>query len=359
MPKKREKAAAKANTTAEAEKSTVPKAAGAKKKSAAKTNALIYLMAIVILLGGVGVFMYPTISNYFAEKNQVAAVATYDENLKKQSDAEIAAEMEKARIYNENLAGDPVHDPFVPGSGYALPGNYEEILNVDGNGMMGYIEIPKIAVKIPIYHTSTEEVLQKGVGHIESTALPIGGSGTHAVLTGHRGLPSAELFTRLDELEIGDCFYIHVLNEIHAYKICEVNVVLPTELENLVAEPGKDFITLVTCTPYGVNTHRMLVKGERTEYNAEQAAQEKETYKYSKLKAFISKYRYYLIGIAIAGGIGLIIFIISLIKKIKDKKDKKQQAKENEAARGKENTNGEKNEKGKSAKKKIGKKRQR
>ncbi len=356
MPKKRKKAAAEAQPPAEAAESSAQKVTNAKKKSAAKTNALIYLIAIIILLGGVGVFMYPTISNYFAEKNQVAAVATYDENLKKQSDEEIAAELEKAKTYNENLAGDPVHDPFVPGSGYALPGNYEEILNVDGNGMMGYIEIPKIAVKIPIYHSSTEEVLQKGVGHIESTALPIGGSGTHAVLTGHRGLPSAELFTRLDELEIGDSFYIHVLNEIHAYKVCEVNVVLPTELENLVAEPGKDYITLVTCTPYGVNSHRMLVKGERTEYNADEAAQEKETYKYSKFKAFLSKYRYYLIGIAIAGGIGLIIFIISLIKRIKDKK---KQTKESKSEKGKGNTNGEKNEKGKSAKKKIGKKRQR
>lgn len=353
MPKKRRKTEAELQATSQAAENS------AKKKSAAKTNALIYLIAIIILLGGVGIFMYPTISNYFAEKNQVAAVATYDENLKKQSDEEIAAEMEKAKIYNENLAGDPVHDPFVPGSGYALPGNYEEILNVDGNGMMGYIEIPKIAVRIPIYHTSTEEVLQKGVGHIESTALPIGGSGTHAVLTGHRGLPSAELFTRLDELEIGDCFYIHVLNEIHAYKVCEVNVVLPTELENLVAEPGKDYITLVTCTPYGVNSHRMLVKGERTEYNAEEAAQEKETYKYSKLKAFLSKYRYYLIGIAIAGGIGLIILIISIIKKIKDKSKKKKQTNESESAKGKKNTNGENNEKGKPAKKKIGKKRQR
>ncbi len=353
MPKKRRKTEAELQATSQAAENS------AKKKSAAKTNALIYLIAIIILLGGVGIFMYPTISNYFAEKNQVAAVATYDENLKKQSDEEIAAEMEKAKIYNENLAGDPVHDPFVPGSGYALPGNYEEILNVDGNGMMGYIEIPKIAVKIPIYHTSTEEVLQKGVGHIESTALPIGGSGTHAVLTGHRGLPSAELFTRLDELEIGDCFYIHVLNEIHAYKVCEVNVVLPTELENLVAEPGKDYITLVTCTPYGVNSHRMLVKAERTEYNAEEAAQEKETYKYSKLNAFLSKYRYYLIGIAIAGGIGLIILIISIIKKIKDKSKKKKQTNESESAKGKKNTNGENNEKGKPAKKKIGKKRQR
>lgn len=298
-----------------------------KKNNKKKSNVPIYIMAFLILLVGVGIFLYPTVSNYFAEKNQVAAINTYDEALLEKSEEEIEEELAKAKEYNENLAGDPVHDPFVPGSGYTLPKNYEDVLNTQGNGMMGYIEIPKIAVKIPIYHTSSEEVLQKGIGHIESTALPIGGAGTHSVLTGHRGLPSAELFTRLDELVPDDMFYIHVLNETLAYKVIDINVVLPDELDNLVAEPGKDYITLVTCTPYGVNTHRMLVKGERTEYDPDVEAQIKEDSKHSKLKAFLKKYKYYLIGIGIAFGIGSVLYVIALIRRKKKKKEENEDEK--------------------------------
>ena len=133
-------------------------------------------------------------------------------------------EKEKAQTYNENLSGDPVHDPFVFGSGYALPENYKEVLNLSEDGIMGYIQIPKILVDLPIYHGTSEEVLEKGVGHIQNTSVPIGGNSTHSVLTGHTGLPNAELFTRLDELVVGDIFYIHVLNEILTYKVYEINL---------------------------------------------------------------------------------------------------------------------------------------
>ena len=182
-----------------------------------------------MLLAGLCVFLYPVVSNYLQEKNHTEAISVYNDTVEKKTEAELSAEWEKAKVYNENLAGDPVHDPFVPGSGYTLPDNYNSILNLNNDGMMGYIEIPSISVNLPIYHSTTEEVLEKGVGHIESTSLPIGGSGTHCVLTGHTGLPSAELFTRLSELEKGDVFYISVLDKTLAYKVCEINVVLPND----------------------------------------------------------------------------------------------------------------------------------
>ena len=196
----------------------------------------------------------------------MSVIQSYESNLEDADSGLMDEEWEKARRYNENLAGDPVHDPFVPGSGYALPGNYLDVLNLSGDGVMGYIEIPRISVRLPIFHGSDDEVLQKGAGHIEQTFLPVGGEGSHAVITGHRGLPSAELFTRLDELEQGDLFYIHVLDEVLAYEVDQITVVLPTELENIRAVEGEDLVTLVTCTPYAVNTHRLLVRGRRTEY---------------------------------------------------------------------------------------------
>lgn len=228
---------------------------------------------LVMVLLGVAVMAYPFASNWFAEKNASRAIQKYGDAISEYSEEELAEAHRAAVEYNESLAGDPVHDPFVPGSGYALPSNYEDVLNLESDGVMGYIEIPKIDVRLPIYHGTSEEVLAKGVGHIEQTALPIGGDERHPVLTGHRGLPSAELFTRLDELEEGDEFYLHVLDDTLAYRVDQIKAVEPDELADLTAEPGHDWVTLVTCTPYAVNTHRLLVRGERTSY--EDGAEEK------------------------------------------------------------------------------------
>lgn len=225
---------------------------------------LVPLFASLLFLIGACIFFYPSVSDYFAKKRQVAVIQQYQGQVEEKNKESLAAEWERAEIYNENLAGDPVRDPFVPGSGYALPENYEEVLNVDG--VMGYVEIPKIDVMLPIYHGSSEEVLQKGIGHIESTALPIGGLYRNCVLTGHRGLPSSELFTRLDEMEEGDIFLLHVLDQTLAYEVFQIKTVLPTELDALRAYPEKDVVTLITCTPYGINTHRLLVQGSRTTY---------------------------------------------------------------------------------------------
>lgn len=227
-------------------------------------NLLLLIVAFLFLLAGIGIFLYPVISNLLAEKNQAQVIQEYDSALEQINETELEKEWEAAEEYNENLNGDPVHDPFVSGSGYILPDNYQDVLNIDG--VMCYLEIPKIDLRLPVYHGTSEEVLEKGVGHLESTALPIGGSGRHCVLTGHRGLPSAELFTRLDELEIGDYFYLQVLGKTLTYQVDKISVIEPEELENLVPIEGMDLVTLLTCTPYGENTHRLLVRGERCDY---------------------------------------------------------------------------------------------
>lgn len=240
-----------------------------KRRMRRKKNPLLFLAPLLIFAAGAGIFLYPAVSNLLAERNQQNVIRTYRKSVEQLDEETLRREWSAAVEYNENLAGDPVHDPFVLGSGYVLPDNYEDVLNLNGDGMMGYVEIPDIDVYLPIYHGTEEETLKKGAGHLDVTALPIGGDGNHAVLSAHRGLPSAKLFTRLDETEIGDVFYIHVLNETLAYEVDQINVVLPEQLKFLNPEPGEDLVTLLTCTPYSVNTHRLLVRGHRISYEEE------------------------------------------------------------------------------------------
>lgn len=292
------------------------------KKSRNKSDKILLIISIILILGGLVIFLYPTVSNYLAEKNQVEIIREYEEMIVQIDENQINEEMQKAKTYNENLSGEPVHDPFVAGSGYALPENYTEVLNLSEDGVMAYIEIPKISVYLPIYHGTSNEVLEKGVGHIQSTSIPIGGISTHSVLTGHTGLPSAELFTRLDELDIGDIFYIHVLNEVLTYKIYETKVILPDDIDELQITSGKDLITLVTCTPYGVNTHRLLVKAERTEYE-EYVTDEKEINTDNSNSENKEEKNYYIEGIKIGISIFIaIIIIMTIIFIIKKKKSK-------------------------------------
>ena len=263
-----------------------------------------FAAALLLFVGGAAVFCYPAVSSMLAERNQARVVQTYEQTVQAESEADLAAQWALAEEYNENLAGDPVHDPFVPGSGYALPDNYLEVLNLDG--VMGRLTIPKIDLDLPICHGTDEATLQKGVGHIESTSLPIGGEYRHAVLTGHRGLPSAELFTRLDELDIGDEFTIHVLDKTLAYQVDRILTVEPDELESLVAEPGRDYVTLVTCTPYGVNTHRLLVRGSRVPYTP---GQEQAAAPSAALPGGRTTARYFVLGVAA----GLLALLAALL----------------------------------------------
>lgn len=271
------------------------------------------LLAAVLFMVGAAVFLYPTVSNYLAEKNQAVVIQEYQETIESGDSASLEAAWAEAEAYNENLAGDPVKDPFVPGSGYALPANYNEVLNV--GGVMGYLEIPKISVMLPIYHGTSDETLEKGVGHIESTALPIGGTYRHTVLTGHRGLPSAELFTRLDELENGDIFLIHVLGRTLAYEVDQIKTVLPTELEDIQAVEGMDLATLLTCTPYGVNTHRLLVRGRRTDYVPEAVQAQAESTAGLLSSVFDARLQY--IGAAAGVLLLLLVLLVLLIRHVR------------------------------------------
>ncbi len=229
-------------------------------------------LALLLIVGGAGLFVYPRLQMVLADRSQTIAIGNYEEGVSGYDEKWKERELEKARAYNNGLSEVAFPDPFGHGGSLETAGDYEEILNVD-RGMMGVLEIPCIEVELPIYHGIAEDVLQKGVGHISQTAFPVGGEGNHTVLSTHRGLPDARLFTDLDELEPGDAFYIRVLGNNLAYEVDQVEVVDPGDVSLLKPEEGKDYVTLLTCTPYGINSHRLLVRGSRVNYVPEVKAQ--------------------------------------------------------------------------------------
>lgn len=279
---------------------------GRKTEKERRRNPWVFLAPLLVFAVGAGIFLYPAVSNFLAERAQTDVIRSYQAAVDESDRQKLEAEWQKAEEYNENLAGDPVHDPFVMGSGYVLPDNYEEVLNLNGDGVMGYLEIPKIDVELPVYHGTSEKVLEKGAGHLEATALPIGGKNRHPVLSAHRGLPSAELFTQLDEMEVGDRFYLSVLDETLAYEVDKITVIEPEELEFLTPEENRDLLTLLTCTPYGVNTHRLLVRGTRVPY--EETEFTKTGKEPEKSDSWRAQYlRAVLTGAALLAVLGLII----------------------------------------------------
>ena len=223
------------------------------------------VIVIVIFTLGLSALSYPLVANYFARKNGSKLIQEYSEKVS-QTDRQKLDEMwAQAEKYNENLTGVPVHDPFLEGSGMAMPQSYTDTLNL--KGFMGYVEIPKIEVYLPIYHGTSEATLSRGIGHLEGSTLPIGGRSRHSVITGHSGLVNAKMFTDITELRENDLFYIHVLGEHLAYKVDQIKIIEPNVTEDLLRFEGKDYVTLLTCTPYGINTHRLLVRGERVPYD--------------------------------------------------------------------------------------------
>jgi len=215
----------------------------------------------LLTLAGIAVFSYPYVSSYLSKLHASRVVSAYAKNVAGTDPKILAAELKRAHDYNDDLAGNPVHDPFLAGSGIALDKNYLSLLNIDG--VMGSVVIPKIGVNLPIYHGTAAETLTKGIGHLEGTSLPVGGDRTHAVLTGHTGLSYARMFTDLTELKVGDEFFIQVLGQTLAYQVDQIKVVLPENTTDLRLFPGHDYVTLLTCTPYGINDHRLLVRGTR------------------------------------------------------------------------------------------------
>lgn len=237
-----------------------------KKKRKQKQFYIGDIFRVIGLIIALSVLLYPTVSNYLYEKNGARVISSYDENAVQLSENEKQVMLEAARQYNQELLGNiELLDPFSPIK-KEVDARYQSLLNTNEAGMMGYIRIPKIKVELPVYHGTEETVLQSGVGHFEGTSLPVGGESTHTVLTGHRGLPSKLLFTDMDELTEGDIFYIKILGETLAYQIDQILTVEPEDTKALTIVPGMDYATLVTCTPYAVNTHRLLVRGVRIPY---------------------------------------------------------------------------------------------
>ena len=273
------------------------------------------IIRLLVLVVAFAVLLYPTVSSYVNEKNGSKVVSNYDAESVRLSNAEKEKMLEDARAYNkEMLSNIDLIDPFSQGE-TSIDERYESLLNIDGSGMMGYIRIPKIKVEIPIYHGTSESVLQAGVGHFWGTSLPVGGESTHTVLTGHRGLPTKTLFTNMDKLVEGDVFYIKVLDETLAYKVDQILTVLPEETEALSIVPGKDYATLVTCTPYAINTHRLLVRGHRIPYE-EAVKIEKNTSTGIEL-SFTTKVLIVTLGIIFIG------LIIALLYSLYDKRRRK------------------------------------
>ncbi len=228
------------------------------------TSKIVTLILLISFFIGLCVLLYPALSQYWNSKVQSRVVADYEKKILDDDTVDYSAYFEAARDYNKRLSG--ISYPML---NYASVSGYREALNLLGNGMMGTIIIEKLGVELPIYHGTEIDVLSFAVGHIEGTSLPIGGEGTHSVLSAHRGLPNARLFTDLDKLEIGDTFVIKILNEQLTYQVDQIKVVKPTQADDLRIVEGEDYCTLLTCTPYGINTHRLLVRGTRIENNTE------------------------------------------------------------------------------------------
>ena len=261
-------------------------------------------IAVLIFITGLSLLLYPTVSNYMNSLHQSRVVANYSDKMKKMDKKEKQAEINKAKAYNKTLVLNDAR--FTPTEEQLA--EYKSILNADGLGMMGYIVIPKIHLKLAISHTVDASVLQVGVGHLEGSSLPVGGKSTHCVLSSHRGLPSAKLFTELDLLKEGDIFYLHVYDQVLSYEVVKIATIEPDDYSLFEIEEGKDLCTLFTCTPYGINTQRLVVRGQRVD----------NTIDASKLHSDAIKINKYVVAICIAVLILCIEFMITkAIKKLK------------------------------------------
>ncbi len=272
---------------------------------------LWWIVRLLIILLGVGILAYPSVSEYLSERNGSRATASYDDTVRQLEQARLDQLLAQAQEYNRQLADvSSGKAPLSDDNGNPItPESYWDLLNIDSSGMMAYITIPRLGTTIPIYHGTDEAVLQVGVGHLQNTSLPVGGESTHAALSGHRGLPTASLFTDLDQMQVGDQFYIKILNETLAYEVDQILTVLPSEMDALAIVPGEDYVTLITCTPYGINSHRLLVRGHRVPYMPEAEAQAMETQKPGWFQSLPMQYRHLLIGL----GIVLVIVVLRIL----------------------------------------------
>ncbi|WP_308539815.1 class C sortase [uncultured Murdochiella sp.] len=280
-----------------------------------KKDLRLRIAAIFLLLTGVLVLLYPTISNRFNQWRAERLSTVYQVTVKEISDDRFEKEIEKAKEYNQKLAGESVPDVFALRKEHNDP-VYDALLNVTGNGMMGEVEIPAIHVKIPIFHYTTDQVLQQNVGHLAGSSLPVGGKGTHTVLSAHRGLPSAKLFTDLNLLKKGDLFFLRVLNQVFAYEVDQMIEVEPTETASLAIDRDKDLCTLFTCTPYGVNSQRLLVRGHRVDYTPEEI--EKAFEEERDIRIDKSRLSFHILAAVVGASLGMVPYWIWKKRKKRD-----------------------------------------
>lgn len=281
------------------------------------TAALLFLASLLTL-------NYPVISTLYNQIQQGKLIGRQEAEVVDLNEQERKAVWEAAEAYNWQTVqnGTRLYDAFSGENGQ-MESEYESLLNVDGSGMMGSIEIPKIAVYLPIYHGTSQDTLARGVGHLEGSSLPVGGKGTHAVLTGHRGLPQSELFTNLDQMEKGDVFYLHILDRTLAYQIYGTETVKPDQVEGLAVQEGRDLVTLVTCTPYGVNSHRLFIHGKRIPYEEDKETAVSQIQK-ETLGRWLLRQKVFLVSVGVLAAAflaGLFILIHRMSRRHREKKE--------------------------------------
>lgn len=276
------------------------------------------LMIGIIFLAGLSLLLYPFVANQWNNYRQKQLISSYEQTVSQKEASngiDYDAELKKAEAYNEALLPSILPDSFAIADASEEDQTYMNTLNIAGDEMMGIVEIPKIDIKLPIYHTTKEDVLKQAAGHLEGSSLPIGGKSTHSVISAHRGLPSASLFTDLDQLKKGDHFLIHVLNKTLCYEVDKISVVKPEETSALAVKEGEDLVTLLTCTPYGVNTERLLVRGHRVPYEEQKVADEKTPL--SGISLHTNYLLWVIVGLAVTAFFILVLYLKE--KKLKQK----------------------------------------
>lgn len=271
-----------------------------------KTNKIF--IAIIFLLG-LSLLLYPLIANQWNGYRQKRLISAYDQAVADQEASgqiDYEAEWERAAVYNDALLPSILPDSFAVAEASEEDSSYMACLDITGNGMMGKVEIPKIDITLPIFHTTDEDVLQNAAGHLEGSSLPVGGESTHAVISAHRGLPSAALFTDLDKLKKGDHFLLHILDDTLCYQVDKITIVEPEDTKDLAVEEGEDLVTLLTCTPYGVNSERLLVRGHRVPYDPEELKDEKVPL--SNMSLHTSYLLWVIVGLLVTAGFCLYLY---------------------------------------------------
>lgn len=276
-------------------------------------------MIILLFVVGFGILFYPSFSNWWNERRNAALMASYEETIQNIDRSELDKEKLRAETYNQTLIGNVLPDAFATEEANHPNTDYESILNLSGDGSMGTIEIPVIKVRLPLFHYTTDEVLEKGVGHLPGSSLPVGGESTHSVLSAHRGLPSAKLFTDLDRVKEGDMFYLHVLGETLAYEVDYIKVIEPTDTSDLGIIEGQDLSTLFTCTPYAVNSHRLLVRGHRVPYAEEKYLEEVGKFSAPRVSSVVIRILCVVLGVLLAF---VILVVMRLLQRKKQTKKK-------------------------------------